>query len=121
MGTEGLTFLPVLFYFLIVCLQDWNITLISRLMFFLLKTHHHQIVAHRVMRTSLIPLRAHLRDALRRQKDIIGYNLAALQFIRRRNDAGRTASFYENGELDEDAVKAKIAEGKKRKRVSVKA
>lgn len=72
------------------------------------------------MRTALIPLRVHLRNALRRQKDIIGYNLAALQYIRRRNEAERTAQFYEE-DLDEDAVRAKIAEGKKRKRVSLKA
>jgi U3 small nucleolar RNA-associated protein 12 len=82
--------------------------------------HHHQIVANRVMRLALIPLRKHLRAALRRQKDTIGYNLAALQYIRRQNDAQRTAQFYEE-EMDEEKVRARIAEGKKRKRVSVKA
>jgi U3 small nucleolar RNA-associated protein 12 len=71
------------------------------------------------MRTALIPLRKHLRTALRRQKDIIGYNLAALQYIRQRNETERTAQFYEEG-LDEEAVRAKIAEGKKRKRVALK-
>lgn len=69
------------------------------------------------MRTILIPLRWHLRAALQRQKDIIGYNLAALQFIKNKNDADRTAQFYEEEGLDEEKVKARIAEGKKRKRV----
>ncbi|KAJ7283753.1 WD-repeat-containing protein [Mycena rebaudengoi] len=100
--------------------RDWNITLVSRIIFFLLKTHHHQIVANRVMRTALIPLRKHLRSALQRQKEVIGYNLAALQYIRRRNDSDRTAQFYEEG-MDEEKVRAKIAEGKKRKRVTLKA
>ncbi|KAF7983876.1 hypothetical protein HWV62_18218 [Athelia sp. TMB] len=101
--------------------REWNITLVSRIIFFLLKTHHHQIVANRVMRTALIPLRKHLRNALRRQKDTIGYNLAALQHIRRKNDADRVAQFYEEEGMDEEAVRARIAEGKKRKRVTLKA
>ncbi|KAJ7591170.1 hypothetical protein C8J56DRAFT_1136000 [Mycena floridula] len=100
--------------------NDWNIVLVSRLIFFLLKTHHHQIVSNRVMRTSLLPLRKHLRNALQRQKDIIGYNMAALHYISRRNEQDRSAQFYEDG-LDEEQVRAKIAEGKKRKRVSLKA
>ncbi|KAJ7699976.1 WD-repeat-containing protein [Mycena rosella] len=101
--------------------RDWNITLVSRIIFFLLKTHHHQIVANRVMRTALIPLRKHLRSALQRQKEVIGYNLAALQYIRRRNDSDRVAQFYEEEGMDEQKVRAKIAEGKKRKRVTLKA
>jgi U3 small nucleolar RNA-associated protein 12 len=100
--------------------QGWNIILVSHITFFLLKIHHHQIVANRIMRTSLIPLRKHLRDALRQHKEVLGYNLAALQHIRRRNELQRTAQFYEE-ELDEEKVRARIAEGKKRKRVSLKA
>ncbi|KAG6918919.1 hypothetical protein DXG01_010574 [Tephrocybe rancida] len=100
--------------------KELNIPLVSQIIFFLLKTHHHQIVANRVMRTALIPLRKHLRSALQRQKDILGYNLAALQYIRRRNDADRTAQFYEEEGMDEEKVRARIAEGKKRKRVDIK-
>ncbi|KAJ7904416.1 WD-repeat-containing protein [Mycena olivaceomarginata] len=100
--------------------RDWNITLVSRIIYFLLKTHHHQIVANRIMRTALIPLRKHLRSALQRQKEVIGYNLAALQYIRRRNDSERVAQFYEEEGMDEEKVRAKIAEGKKRKRVTLK-
>ena len=96
--------------------------LTSRIIFFLLKTHHHQIVANRVMRTALIPLRRSLRDGLRRQKATIGYSRAALRFVQRQNDARRTAEFFEHDEaLTEEQVREKIAEGgKKRKRVSIK-
>ncbi|KAI0082587.1 WD40 repeat-like protein [Panus rudis PR-1116 ss-1] len=100
--------------------KEWNLILTSRIIFFLLKTHHHQIVANRVMRTALIPLRKHLREALRKQKDIINYNLAAMKYIKRQSDAQLTAEFFEE-EMDEEKVKEKIAEGKKRKRVSIKA
>jgi len=73
------------------------------------------------MRTTLIPLRKHLRSALQAQKDVIGYNLVALQFIRRKNDSERVAQFYEEDGMDEEKVKARIAEGTKRKRVNLKA
>lgn len=72
------------------------------------------------MRTALIPLRKHLRLALHHQKDMMGYNLAALQYIRRHNDSDRTTEFFEET-FDEETVRLKIAEGKKRKRVNVKA
>ncbi|KAF7331839.1 WD-REPEATS-REGION domain-containing protein [Mycena kentingensis (nom. inval.)] len=99
--------------------RDWNITLVSRVLFFLLKTNHHQIVANRIMRTSLIPLRKNLRSALQRHKELMGYNMAALQHIQRRNDSERVAEFFEQ-EMDEETVRAKIAEGKKkRKRVAL--
>lgn len=71
------------------------------------------------MRTTLIPLRKHLRAALIRQKQSISYNLAALQFIHRQSEAQRAAQFYEEEGLDEEKVQARIAEGKKRKRVQV--
>lgn len=103
-------------------MQEWSIVLTSRIIFFLLKTHHHQIVANRVMRTALVPLRRHLREGLRKQKDALGYNLAALRFLQRQTDAKRTAEFYEaEADLSEEKVRERIAEGKKRKRVSIKA
>ncbi|KAF8897438.1 WD40-repeat-containing domain protein [Infundibulicybe gibba] len=100
--------------------KGWNIPLVSRIIFFLLKTHHHQVVANRIMRTSLIPLRKHLRAALQKQKDVIAYNLAALHYIQRRNVSDQVAQFYEES-MDEEKIKQRILEGKKRKRVNVKA
>lgn len=100
--------------------KELNVPLVSRILFFLLKTHHHQIVANRIMRTTLIPLRKYLRLALQRQKEVLGYNLAALQYLRRRNDSDRTAEFFEET-MDEETMRLKIAEGRKRKRVMVKA
>lgn len=50
----------------------------------------------------------------------MSYNLAALKYIQRQSNAKQLAEFYE-AELDEDAIKERIAEGKKRKRVSIKA
>ena len=105
---------------MLTCCQEWNIILTSRIIFFLLRTHHHQIVANQIMRTSLIPLRKHLRTALQRQKETISYNLAALQYLRRKEESEHTARFYEDELTEEGANRSQIAEGKKRKRVYLK-
>ena len=91
-------------------------------MLFLLKTHHHQIVTTRTMRPVLAQLRTRLRDALRRQKDEVGYNVAGLRFLRRTHEARTTADFYAEAQEDESKVREKLAAlEKKRKRISVKA
>lgn len=85
-----------------------------------MKTHYHQIVANGVMRSTLIHLRKHLRSSLQAQKDVIRYNLTALDFVKRKNDSERITQFYDEEGLDEEKIKSKIAEGKKRKRVNLK-
>ncbi|GHJ85005.1 hypothetical protein NliqN6_1407 [Naganishia liquefaciens] len=101
---------------------ETNIALVSRVLFFLLRTHHHQIVSNRIMRKTLQEIRLHLRTALTKQKETMGYNMAALKFIKRLHDANKTASMLEEEALDEDKVRARIEDGmKKRKRVAVRA
>lgn len=95
-------------------------------MVFLLKTHHHQIVAHRALRASLIPLRKHLRDELLRQKEMVSYNLAAMRYLKRQDQTARTATFFEEAMGDEEKIeelRKKAVEGdlKKRKRVAIQA
>lgn len=51
----------------------------------------------------------------------MGYNLAALQYMKRRNEAERMARFYEEENWDEEKVRDWIAERKKRKRITLKA
>ncbi|CAE6448929.1 unnamed protein product [Rhizoctonia solani] len=111
--------------------RDISTATTSRILVFLLRTHHHQIVANRVLRTTLLALRNHLRGALKTHKDEVSYNLAALRIIRRRDDLNRVSEFYEaaventkNVALslpDEATVRAQIqaTDGKKRKRVNI--
>ena len=98
--------------------KEWNIPLVSRILFFLLRTHHNQIVANRVMRPTLLDLKSHLRQALARQKATIGFNLAALKFIKAQHVAQKTSEIYEREglDVDEDTVKAKIEANAARKR-----
>ncbi|CED82934.1 WD40-repeat-containing subunit of the 18S rRNA processing complex [Phaffia rhodozyma] len=100
--------------------KEWNTSLLSRILLFLLRTHHAQIVSNNVMRPTIISLRTYLRSALRRQKETVGYNLAALKFLQRQVESDKTASFWETEGMDEEKVRAKIEEGqKKRKRVII--
>ncbi|KAJ9110239.1 hypothetical protein QFC19_001642 [Naganishia cerealis] len=80
------------------------------------------IVSNRIMRKTLQEIRLHLRNALTKQKETLGYNMAALKYIKRLHEANKTASMLEEELLDEEKVRARIEEGmKKRKRVAVKA
>ncbi|KAH8893773.1 WD40 repeat-like protein [Thozetella sp. PMI_491] len=73
---------PMLFTFLnLFALRSMNIPLTCRILFFMLKTHHKQIVASRTMRAMLDGIRVNLRLALKRQKDEMGYNIAALRVV----------------------------------------
>lgn len=72
------------------------------------------------MRPTIIALRTYLRSALRRQRETVGYNLAALKFIQRQVEGEKTAEFWETEGMDAEKVAARIEEGqKKRKRVVV--
>ncbi|KAI0020586.1 WD domain-containing protein [Xylariomycetidae sp. FL0641] len=71
---------PMLFTFLnLFAIRSMNIPLTCRILFFMLKTHHRQIVASRTMKVMLDGIKTNLRLALRRQKDEMGYNIAALK------------------------------------------
>ncbi|KAF4587678.1 WD domain-containing protein [Ophiocordyceps camponoti-floridani] len=73
---------PLLFTFLDIFAQrSMNIPLTCRILFFMIKTHHKQIVASRTMRNMMDGIRVHLRGALRRQKDEMGVNIAALNVV----------------------------------------
>jgi U3 small nucleolar RNA-associated protein 12 len=58
-----------------------NIPLTCRILFFMLKTHHRQIIASKTMRPMLAAIRTSLRLSLMQQKDEMGYNMAALRFV----------------------------------------
>ena len=73
---------PMLFTFLnIFAMRSMNIPLTCRILFFMLKTHHRQIVASRTMKAMLDGIRTNLRAALKKQKDEMGINIAALKVV----------------------------------------
>ncbi|ORY22394.1 putative WD-repeat protein [Naematelia encephala] len=112
---------------LLVYLDEWagkgrDVILASRLLALLLRTHSNQLIANRTLRTSLLDLRTHLRNALEKQREVMGYNLAALRFMKSRWESEQVAGLLEEESWDEERVKKRIEEGRgKRKRVDVKA
>jgi U3 small nucleolar RNA-associated protein 12 len=71
------------------------------------------------MRSVLVDLRINLRDVLQKQKEEIGYNLAALQYIRQQYESQRTAQFHEEGDVDETKAELNLLDYKKRKRIKI--
>ncbi|KAG1137681.1 hypothetical protein G6F37_003581 [Rhizopus arrhizus] len=81
--------------------KNWSIVLVSRVLFYIVKSHHNQIVANRMMRPMLDSIRFHLRTQLQRQKDIMGYNRAALTYLQQDWRSRNTSEFLdENTDLD---------------------
>ncbi|KAK9474914.1 WD40-repeat-containing domain protein [Dipodascopsis tothii] len=83
--------------------REWNFVLVARVLFFVVQTYHRQIVANDIMRPMLDSVRGHLRTALERQKDLMGYNIAALRYLRHEHELLHTTEF-EDGP-DETSVR----------------
>lgn len=94
--------------------QQWNMPLTCRILFFMLKTHHRQIVASKMMRPMLDDIRQHLRMALQRQKDEMGFNLAALRFVGDKVRENGTKEYVDEAvwELEEEET---IGKGRKKR------
>ena len=91
--------------------RQWNMPLTCRILFFMLKTHHKQLVASKSLRPLLDEIREQLRGALQAQKDEMGFNLAALRFVGR-----RMGEMGEKRYVDEDAWEEEEVVGKGRKK-----
>lgn len=93
--------------------RQWSMPLTCRVLFFMLKTHHRQIVANKTMKTMLYEIRQHLRSALLRQKDEMGFNLAALKFVGNKVQEKGSKQYVDEALWDgeDQAVKGKKKRG----------
>ncbi|KUI62751.1 hypothetical protein VP1G_09872 [Cytospora mali] len=100
---------PLLFTFInIFAMHSMNIPLTCRILFFMLKTHHKQIVASKTMRVMLDGIRMNLRQALKKQKDEMGYNIAALKIVGMQIQEKSIKDYVdENWEEDDEARTAR--------------
>jgi len=82
------------------------VELACRVLFFLLAAHQHQLALDR----SLLPLLLHLnkraKAALQKCKDIIGYNRAALNYLKREHEAKTGSDLYNVSEIQKKKSKA---------------
>ena len=96
----SLSQVPSLLTFLALWAREGqNIPLTSRILLFILSTHHRQLVSSRLMRPVLEEVRFNLRQTLQSQKGQMGYNLAGLRTIGR-----RLMDISENDYIDESTV-----------------
>lgn len=87
--------------------RQWNMALTCRILFFMLKTHHKQIVSNKTMRELLDGVREDLRRALQGQKDEMGFNLAALRFVGRRIGEISQGDYIDEQRWDEEEERGK--------------
>lgn len=104
--------LPMMFIFLnIFATRSMNIPLTCRILFFMLKTHHRQIVASKAMRLMLDGIRGNLRNALTRQKDEMGYNLAALRVVANQVREKGVKDYVDESTWEQDDTKSQRKRG----------
>jgi U3 small nucleolar RNA-associated protein 12 len=97
---------PSLFTFLnIFAMRSMNIPLTCRVLFFMLKTHHRQIVASKTMKPMLQGIKGNLRASLKRQKDEIGFNLAALRIITAKVTQKEVKDYVDEDTWDNEGAK----------------
>ncbi|KAJ2900614.1 hypothetical protein MKZ38_002313 [Zalerion maritima] len=106
--------LPALFTFLeIFARRGMNVALTCKILFFMLKTHHKQIVGAQTMRASLDGIREGLRTQLASKRDMIGFNVAALGTIGKRLEEKGVRGFVDE-EWEAEEAKRKALSVKKR-------
>jgi len=102
---------------LLTYLNKWidlglELELSTRILFFVIQVHQVQISANRSLQSTIHQIRDNTRRQLIAQKDAIGFNLAALNYLKRQLESNSDSVFYQ--------VRDKLAEmkskQKKRKR-----
>jgi len=84
--------IPALFSFLALWAErGWELQLTTRVLVFCLRVHQRQVVASGAVRGVLEGVRGALRGGLGRQKDLMGFNLAALRVVGARVREGEVA------------------------------
>ena len=102
---------PLFIFLRIWAERQWNMPLTCRILFFMLKTHYKQIVASKQMRVLLDGIREDLRRSLRRQKDEMGFNIAALRFVGKKIDELGKSDFIDEASFEEED----LGKGKKKR------
>jgi U3 small nucleolar RNA-associated protein 12 len=100
--------LPALFTFLAIWVtKQWNVTLTCRVLFFMLKTHQKQIVSSRELKSVLEGVRVELRRSLMGNKDLIGFNVAALRFVGERVEEMKVVRLEDVDKIEEGKERRK--------------
>lgn len=91
------------------------IPLTCRILNFMLKTYHSQIVASKTMRAMLESIRQHLRPTLQHQKEGMGLEIAGVKYTRNKIIRERGSKSYVDDALWEEEEDARTAKGRKKR------
>lgn len=75
--------------------RGWEVELTCRCLFFLLRVHHLQLMSSHPLLPTLLSLSQHTSTQITGLKDMYGFNLAGLQFLRRELESKGTRVFEE--------------------------
>lgn len=78
--------------------KRWNPSLVCRVLMFVLRLYHKQIVANKVMRPTLETLNRRLKACLALEKNEMGFNLAGLTYLRRSWEMDHQREFVDPAE-----------------------
>lgn len=94
--------LPQLFDFIAIFVRrQWNVPLVCRVLFFMLRTHQRQIVASKELKGRLEGMRTDLKNTLMGMKDLMGFNLAAVGVLGDRLADGSVVRLDDVEEIEE--------------------
>lgn len=105
--------LPSLLIFLALIADDHprSLPLVSRVLNFMLKTHHRQIVSSQLMKPELSDLCKKLRKGLETQRREVGFNLAGLRVVGRQMQLVGQEDLWVDGEEGQEEERKREAKG----------
>ncbi|EGG23400.1 WD40 repeat-containing protein [Cavenderia fasciculata] len=112
------TDLKVFFQYCIKWLRRaYNVELISRCVFYLVQTHQNHLSISEDMALVLKELNELIKDRLQRQRDYIGFNRAAMGYLKREIEIVQAHTFFTgNRILTEQEEKQKVKQDEKKKK-----
>lgn len=103
-------------------LESWaregkEVDLVARCLFYMLRIYQAQIGVTKDLRPVLLSLQKHVRAALQTHKDVVGFNKAAMAYLRSNIELSSSASFFADAPLKLAQIRQ---QGTKRKHAATK-
>ncbi|CAH1224432.1 WDR3 [Branchiostoma lanceolatum] len=74
--------------------EGWEVELTCRCLFFLLRIHQGALTSNQVLLPVMDNLRKNTQDRVQQIRDVVGFNLAGLQFLQREMEARDDVTFF---------------------------
>jgi U3 small nucleolar RNA-associated protein 12 len=88
--------------------QGWNVSLVVRMLDFVIKQHLLQFIHTKSMKETLIRIRKTIRKNVKEVRDEVGMNLAALECLKKHWESEHEATFFADEFIEEKLSKLKV-------------